>query len=70
MQITRHQLKRIIKEELGDSSGVDFDWSRDGLSMVMHVDGNEVMSFMTHRDVQDLITKLEGLLAGPMRTSP
>ena len=70
MRITKRQLRRIIKEELGDASGVDFDWTPDGLSMVMYVDGKEVMSFSTQKDVQNLITQLQDLLAGPMRTSP
>ena len=70
MKVTTHQLRSIIHEALGNTPGADFDWSPDGLSMIMYVNGNEVMSFMTHKDVRDLISQLEGLLAGPMRTSP
>ena len=70
MKITKRQLRRVIKEEMGGSSGVDFDWAPDGLAMSMYVNGNEVMSFMTQKEVRDLISQLEGLLAGPMRTSP
>jgi hypothetical protein len=70
MRITKRQLKRIIKEEIAQGSSVTFDWDRGGLSMVMYVDGKEVMSFMSQKEVRGLITQLEDLLAGPMRTSP
>jgi membrane protease subunit (stomatin/prohibitin family) len=70
MKVTRRQFRKMIREALGNPSGVDFDWTPDGLSMVMYVNGNEVMSFSTQKDVQDLITQLQDLLAGPMRTSP
>jgi hypothetical protein len=70
VNITKRQLRRIIREEVSQGSNVNFDWDSGGLSMVMYVDGKEVMSFMTQKEVQGLITQLEDLLAGPMRTSP
>ena len=70
MIITKRQLRRIIKEEIARGSNISFDWDQGGLSMVMYVDGNEVMSFMTQKEVRGLITQLEDLLSGPMRTSP
>ena len=70
MKVTNRQLRRIIKEKVARGSNVNFDWDSGGLSMVMYVDGKEVMSFMTQKEVQGLITQLEDLLAGPMRTSP
>jgi hypothetical protein len=84
VKITKRQLKRIIRE--ADSlvefwkgkekspnlpaTGVTFDWDSGGSSMKMYVDGKETISFMTQKEVRDLITQLEDLLAGPMRTSP
>jgi hypothetical protein len=38
--------------------------------MIMLVDGSEVMSFSTKKEVRRVIAELEELLAGPMRTSP
>jgi len=70
MRVSRQQFRRMIQEALGVSSGVNFDWTPDGLAMVMYVDGNEAMSFMTQKEVRNLITQLEDLLAGPMRASP
>jgi len=70
VNITKRQLRRIIREEVSQGSNVNFDWDSGGLSMVMYVDGKEVMSFMTQKEVRGLITQLEDLLAGPMRTSP
>ena len=70
MNITKRQLRRIINEALSSGSNVNFDWTPDGLSMVMYVDGKEAMSFMTQKEVRSLITQLEDLLAGPMRMSP
>ena len=67
MKVTRHQLRKIIKESIG--SNVTFEWAQGGLSMVMYVDGQEVMQFGTQKEVRDLISQLEELLAGPMRTS-
>jgi hypothetical protein len=70
MGITKRQLRRIIKEEITRGSNINFDWDPAGLSMVMYVDGKEATSFMTQKEVRGLITQLEGLLTGPMRTSP
>ncbi len=70
MKVTKRQLRRIIKEEIAGGSNINFEWDRGGLSMVMYVDGKEVTSFMTQKEVRELITQLEDLLAGPMRTSP
>ena len=39
-------------------------------AMNMVINGNGVRSFSTQREVSALITQLEELLAGPMRTSP
>ena len=55
MKLTKSELKRIIKEEL---------------TMIMSVNGNEALSFSDQQEVTNLIGQLEGLLAGPMRTSP
>ncbi len=75
MKITRRQLRQIIKEENQrilheGSSPPEFEWSPDGLSMIMLVDGAEVMSFSTQKEVRRVIAELEELLRGPMRTSP
>ena len=70
MKVTKRQLRRIIKEALSTGSNISFDWDQGGLSMVMYVNGKEVMSFMTQKEVRSLITQLEDLLAGPMRISP
>ena len=70
MKITRHQLRRIIREEVARGSSISFDWSPSGMTMVMHVNGDKVMSFSTQKEVRELIADLEELLAGPMRMSP
>ena len=81
MKITRHQLRRIIKEAGLDGSDpvivkniagktVDAAWSDDGLVMWIHVDDKAVLSFSYQDEVRGLIDLLEELLAGPMRTSP
>jgi len=68
MKISRRQLRRIIKENINED--VQFKWSRDGLVMFMMVDGQTAMQFSTQSQVRALITQLEELLAGPMRSSP
>jgi len=68
MKITKQQLRQIIKEGLEDD--VTFEWTQSGLSMVMSVGGQEVIRFGTQKEVRDLISQLEELLAGPMSTSP
>ena len=75
MKISKRQLRRIIKEEKQrilweGSTPPEFEWSPDGLSMKMLVDGTEVMSFSTKKEVKRVIAELEELLRGPMRTSP
>ena len=73
MKLTSSKLKQIIKEELlkeMKSSDISFDWGASGLTMIMSVNGNEVLSFSDQQEVTNLIGQLEGLLAGPMRTSP
>jgi hypothetical protein len=75
MKITKRQLRQIIKEEnqgiLHEGSNPpEFEWTPDGLSMIMLVDGSEVMSFSTKKEVRRVIAELEALLTGPMRTSP
>ena len=37
--------------------------------MVMSIDGNNVAQFSSQKEVKDLISQLEELLQGPMRTS-
>ena len=62
------RLRKIIKEAIDQN--IQFEWSRDGLSMIMLVDGQKAADFSTQKEVQGLIMQLEDLLAGPMRTSP
>ena len=70
MKVTRRQIRRIIRESMTPGKNIEFEWTPDGLAMKMLVDGNEVTSFSTQKEVSALITQLEELLAGPMRTSP
>jgi hypothetical protein len=84
MKITKRQLRRIIKEEIrvhhlregkavGQSVGetpVFAEWSADGLVMELKAAGGGNIKFRRQKDVEALITMLEELLAGPMRTSP
>tara|TARA_Y100000034_G_scaffold81349_1_gene97485 strand:- start:309 stop:548 length:240 start_codon:yes stop_codon:yes gene_type:complete len=79
MRITRRQLRRIIKESIHEGRVVAqaagqvpvfAEWSRDGLVMELKTPGGEPIKFQTQSDVRALITMLEELLAGPMRTSP
>ncbi len=81
MKITKPQLRRIIKEAGLDGPDpvivkniagktVDAAWSDSGLAMWIHVDDEPVFSFSSQKEVQDLISMLKELLAGPMRTSP
>jgi len=46
------------------------EWSADGLVMELKTPGDVPIKFRTQRDVRALITMLEELLDGPMRTSP
>ena len=73
MGITKSQLRRIIQEagvNIGTNPDIEFEWSQGGLTMWMYVHDKPIMSFGTQKEVRDLITMLEELLAGPMRTSP
>lgn len=77
MKITKHQLRKIIKESgagpvlVKNIAGntVDAAWSDSGLTMWIHVDDEPVFNFSSQKEVRDLIDLLEELLAGPMRTS-
>ncbi len=81
MKITKPQLRKIIKEAGLDGPDpvivkniagktVDAAWSDSGLTMWIHVDDEPVFNFSSQKEVQDLISMLKELLAGPMRTSP
>ena len=81
VKVTKRQLRRIIKEAGLDGPDpvivkniagktVDAAWSDSGLTMWIHVDDEPVFSFSSQKEVQDLISMLKELLAGPMRTSP
>ena len=71
MKITRQQLRQIIREGiLCEAEEIHFGWNRSGLEMIMYADGEERLRFSNQKEVRDLITQLEELLAGPMRTSP
>ena len=80
MKITKPQLRKIIKEAGLDGPDpvivkniagktVDAAWSDDGLTMWLHVDDKPALSFSSKKEVRELISLLEELLAGPMRTS-
>ena len=79
MRITKRQLRRIIKESIYEGRAVAqatgqvpvfAEWSADGLVMELKTPGGVPIKFRTQSDVRGLITMLEELLAGPMRTSP
>ena len=57
----------IVKNIAGKT--VDAAWSDSGLTMWIHVDDKPVFDFSSQKEVRDLISMLEELLAGPMRTS-
>lgn len=57
------------KQSVPFADNISFDWDDSGMSMVMSVDGNAVTRFDSQKDVQKLISQLEELLQGPMRTS-
>ena len=74
-------LEEDVVGELGDKGSINvgvspndynisFDWSRDGLTMWMFVDGVNVASFSTQKEIQSFINQLQGVLSGPMRASP
>jgi hypothetical protein len=69
MKITPHQLKKIIRESSRQPE-IHFEWDRAGLEMIMHADGEERLRFSNKKEVRNLISQLDALLAGPMRTSP
>ena len=58
----------IVKNIAGKT--VDAAWSDSGLTMWIHVDDKPVFNFSSQKEVQELISLLEEVLAGPMRTSP
>jgi hypothetical protein len=81
MKITKRQLRRLIKEAGLDGPDpvvvkniagktVDAAWDDSGLTMWIHVNDEAVFSFSSKKEVRELISLLEELLAGPMRTSP
>ena len=49
---------------------IEFKWGPGGLEMEMRMNGEKILGFTRQSQVDDLIEQLEGLLAGPMRTSP
>ena len=55
---------------LPQSRNVEFKWDSSGLEMEMRVNGEKVLGFSRQGQVDELIEQLEGLLTGPMRTSP
>jgi len=57
------------KQSVPYADNIGFDWNDGGTSMVMSIDGNNVAQFSSQKDVQNLISQLEELLQGPMRTS-
>tara|TARA_R100000008_G_C3510147_1_gene128378 strand:- start:205 stop:633 length:429 start_codon:yes stop_codon:yes gene_type:complete len=57
------------KQSVPYADSVSFDWSDSGMSMVMSADGKGVLQFSSQKEVKDLISQLEELLQGPMRTS-
>jgi len=80
VKITKRQLRSLIKEAgfpidtpviVKNIAGktVDAAWSDDGLVMWLHVDDKPALSFSSKKEVRELISLLEELLAGPMRTS-
>ena len=57
------------KQSVPYADNIGFDWNDGGTSMVMSIDGNNVAQFSSQKEVKDLISQLEELLQGPMRTS-
>ena len=43
-------------------------WSQSGLTLNLEVNGRPIIRLMSQRDARDLISLLEELLSGPMRT--
>ena len=77
MRITKRQLRRIIREAVEEpvastsilgSGTIDAVWTPDGLTMELHVNGSPVIKLGRQKDAVALISMLEELLAGPMRT--
>ncbi len=60
---------RVVAQATGQNP-VFAEWSADGLVMELKTPGGVPIKFRTQSDVRALITMLEELLAGPMRTSP
>jgi hypothetical protein len=57
------------KQSVPYADNISFDWDDSGMSMMMSVDGNAVTRFDSQKDVEKLISQLQDLLQGPMRTS-
>ena len=79
LQVTEIQLRRMIREVVDEpvasvntlgSGIIDAAWTPDGLSMELRVNGTPVIRLGRQKDAIALISMLEELLAGPMRTSP
>ena len=72
MKLTKSKLQSLIREAVLEESGnnINFEWGSSGMTMRMFVNGNEVLSFDSQQEVINLIEQLQGLLQGPMRTSP
>jgi hypothetical protein len=77
MKITKRQLRRIILEAYSPEVGrvelgtgpVVAKWTWDGLTMKLLTPDGSPIRLGTQKDVRALISLLEELLAGPMRTS-
>jgi len=72
VKLTKSKLQSLIREAVLEESGnnINFEWGSSGMTMRMFVNGNEVLSFDSQQEVINLIEQLQGLLQGPMRTSP
>ena len=77
MKITKRQLRGIIKEAYSPALGavdlgspgmrVEAKWTRDGLTLLLHSSQTPIR-LSSIKDAKALITMLEELIAGPMRT--
>ena len=56
--------------ELSSGIPVTAKWTRGGLAMQLLTPGGKPITLSTQKDARALISLLEELLAGPMRTSP
>jgi hypothetical protein len=60
---------KIVAQAVGYNP-IFAEWSPDGLTMEITQANGGTIKFSRQKDVEALITMLEELLAGPMRTSP